>query len=111
MYSVALNDIQALSLIISLIILMHAVQKQAIASTPPNATTWSRLISSFLEHQQGLGEEKISTLIPQVAKVAQDIQEDRKFLPRVIFPTWQFSDKEANIFAMKLMQCTNDNLI
>ncbi|KDR72890.1 hypothetical protein GALMADRAFT_739981 [Galerina marginata CBS 339.88] len=111
MFPVAMNEIEALTFIISLMLLMHAVQKQAMTSAPPNATTWSGHISSFLEHQQALVKEKISTLIPQVAKITQDIYDHRTFLTKAILPTFRLSDKEANIFAVKLAQCINDNLI
>ncbi|KDR64935.1 hypothetical protein GALMADRAFT_260402, partial [Galerina marginata CBS 339.88] len=106
----ALNDLEALSFIISLMILMHAVQRQAIASSSPNVTTWSRLISSFLEHHQDLVKAKISTLIPQVANIVQDIHKHRTFLTKVINSMWQFSDKTADTFATKLVQCVKDNL-
>ncbi|KDR71763.1 hypothetical protein GALMADRAFT_778788 [Galerina marginata CBS 339.88] len=94
-----------------LVILMHAVHIQVQASRFPSTKLWIIAISSLLEHQQDLIHKLLSTIIPQVAEIAQDIKHRNILTKYSITTIWRFSHMEAHTFATKLMKCIDDNLI
>jgi len=92
-------------------VLIHAVHTQVLSSISPIQPNWSSAISSFLENHQKLVQEKVCILTSQVAAIVGEIK-DRNILTKYkIITTWKFSDKEAEMFAVKFSKCVDDNLM
>ena len=92
-------------------VLMHAVHTQVLPSNTPTLPNWVSAISSFLENHQKLVQEKVCILTSQVAAIVGEIKDMNILTKYKIITTWKFSHEEAQMFAVKLSKCVDDNLM
>ena len=86
------------------VVLVHAVQHNVLSKTSRKPSDWISAISHLLIIQHNIAQV-VHTIGTEVALIVEEI-EGRKLIRR-----WMFSPYDATIFARKLNQCVNDNLI
>ena len=100
------------SIFIVVIVLIHAVHTQVLLSnTPPTLPNWVSAISPYLENHQKLVQEKVFILTSKVAAIVGEIKDMNILTKYKIITTWKFSHEQAQMFAVKLSKCVNDNLM
>jgi hypothetical protein len=85
-------------------VLVHAVQRNVLFNPSSNASDWVSGITHTLAIHPNIGQV-VHVIGTEVAVIVEEIESRR------IFRKWKFSDKDAAMFAHKLNQCVEDNLM
>ena len=72
---------------------------------------WISAICCFLIDHHDIVQGKVCTIRAKVANIVGEIEDRNVITKWVTINRWKFSDKEADIFASKLIQCVQSNLM
>ncbi|KAJ7429834.1 hypothetical protein B0H11DRAFT_2264835 [Mycena galericulata] len=95
-----------------ILVLQQAVHSQVLASKAfPKPADWLSAMSSFLQNHGGPVQEMVHKISLQMAGVVDEMKHKDIISRLNIGGAWKFSDKEADIFAKKLVQCIEAHVI
>jgi len=92
-------------------VLMHATHTYILSKQYSTPSNWISHISRYLHNHYDVIQDKVYTIGAEVAVIAREIENRNIITKLVIMRRWKFSDEEARMFAGKLMQCVQNNLI
>ncbi|KIJ34031.1 hypothetical protein M422DRAFT_35305 [Sphaerobolus stellatus SS14] len=90
-------------------ICIHAVSQDILSTSAPTLNTWLSAISLVV--QENLIKDKICIIIAQVEAIFNEIINRNIATKLNIANRRKLSEKDAEIFAKKLMKCVEDNLL
>jgi len=90
---------------------MHAVVREVLSSTHSSKSDWISAISHVVVVHDDLVQDKVRTISAQVEGIVREIK-DRNIITKLkLASKWKFSREEADMFAGKLNNCVEDNLM
>jgi len=92
-------------------ILTLAIHIKVLSKPHPNVPDWISAICHFLIDHHEIVQDKVCIIHANVANIVREIEDKNIITKWVTINRWKFSDEEAEIFASKLIQCVQSNLM
>ncbi|KAJ7473662.1 hypothetical protein B0H11DRAFT_2236491 [Mycena galericulata] len=94
-----------------ILVLQQAVHSQVLASNvPPTPEVWVSAMSIFLKDNEDPVQEMVHKISLEIAGIVDEIK-GKDIIPVKIGRAWKFSNKEAEQFATKIVQCIEAHVI
>ncbi|KAJ7511951.1 hypothetical protein B0H11DRAFT_1899446 [Mycena galericulata] len=106
------SDMEVLTMAALILVLQQAVHSQVLVSKVfPTPEDWASAMRSFLQDHGHPVQQMVQKIGWHLAGIVDEI-EHKYIVSRLnISGAWKFSDKEADIFAKKLVQCIEAHVI
>lgn len=95
-----------------MMVVFHKVHTGVLTLSSPTTMDWMGTLGSFIEDNTFPLHKKINTITAQVAAIVAQMKH-RNIIPQLSIRhlPWSFSDQEGTIFATKLSQSIEANLM